>query len=69
MDVLNSVCEGKIDVYLKERMQTALANNESAVNTGVISYCNEFAGIFDEWKDYPLSKSRLLGLVPGLTPA
>lgn len=54
--MVNSVTKGRMDIYLKERMQAALDNNESVVNTGVIEYANEFKGIFDDSPDYPISK-------------
>jgi len=56
MDVTNSLTEGRIDNYLKERMLVALENNESTVNTGKMEYCEQFKGILDAWKDYPISK-------------
>ena len=59
MDVINSVTNGKLDNYMKERMQIAIANNESEVNTGQIEYCREFEGIMEDWRDYPISKSKL----------
>lgn len=56
--MLNSILDGRVNIYLKEQMQKAMDNGESEVNTGVIDLTSQFSNIFDDNPDYPVSKSH-----------
>jgi len=54
--MINSTTNGKLDEYLKLKMQEALDRNESEKNTGKIDLSQTFSTIFDDNSDYPLGK-------------